>query len=316
MKSKEDLVIRAAELYYEQNLNQNTIAQILGTSRPTVSRLLEEARETQIVKIIIQSPVKKNAELSKELRLKYNLKDAIVISGSYSYDEALQKCGVAASQLLHSVLENNMSIGITWGTPMSYFAAALEPREYYNVNVVQMVGCLGTGNPNVDGLELAIKISRKLNGTYSNIYAPAFVENEIVQKYLLSEPQIAATLKKALNTDIIVTGVGSLLDEKSTLHVSGYISEDERQELLSKGCIGHMLARMFDIDGNEISLENKFVISAPLSSLRAPKWSIGISAHPKRTKPIYTAIKCGFLNTIVVDETLAEALLDFKDQQN
>jgi deoxyribonucleoside regulator len=315
MKFKEDLLVRAAELYYQQNLSQNTIAEIMGTSRPTVSRLLDEARETGIVKIIINSPIKKNADLSKRLRMEFNLKDAIVISGTYSYDEALQKCGVAASQLLHSVLENNMSIGITWGAPMNYFAANLEPKEYYNVNVIQMVGCLGTGNPHMDGLELAINISKKLNGTYSNIYAPAFVDNEVVHKYLLSEPQIETTLKKALTTDIVITGIGSLYDETSTLQITGYISEEERQILLTKGCVGHMLARMFDIDGNEIPIDNKYVISAPLDCLRVPKWSIGISAYPKKTKPVFTAIKRGYINCLIADESLANALLYFKEHQ-
>jgi deoxyribonucleoside regulator len=315
MTTKEDLLIRASELYYQQNLSQNAIAEILGTSRPTVSRLLEEARETGIVEITIHNPVKKNADLSKRLRSEFNLRDAIVISGTYSYDEALQKCGMAASQLLHSVLENNMSIGITWGAPMNHFATVLEPKEYYNVNIVQMVGCLGTGNPRMDGLELAITISKKLNGTYSNIYAPAFVENEFVHKYLLSEPQIQATLKKALTIDIVVTGIGALDDETSTLHATGYISEEERQTLVSKGCVGHMLARMYDIKGKEVPIEDKYVISAPLDCLKTPKWTIGISAHPKKTRSVYAAIISGYVNCLVIDESLAKSLLDFKDQQ-
>ena len=83
MNTKEDLLIRTAELYYHQGLSQNTIAEILCTSRPTVSRMLDEARETGIVEIIIHSPVKKNAALSKSLRTALNLKDAIVIAGKY-----------------------------------------------------------------------------------------------------------------------------------------------------------------------------------------------------------------------------------------
>jgi len=314
MKAKEDLLIRAAELYYQQNLNQNTIAEILCASRATVSRLLEEARESGIVEIIIHSPVKKNAELSKRLRMEFKLKDAIVISNAYSYEEALKKCGEAASRFLHSVLENNMSLGITWGTPMNYLVNALEAYDYYNINVIQMVGCLGTGNPRLDGLEMAINFSKKLNGTYSNIYAPAFVESDVVHKYLLSETQISATLKKALSTDVIITGIGSIYDENSTLQLAGYLNETERQLLLSRGCVGHMLARMFDINGREMSLDNKYVISAPLESLKVPKWCIGIAAYAKKVKPVFAAIKSGYINTLVTDENLAEALLEFKVQ--
>ena len=315
MKTKEDLLIRAAELYYHQGLSQNVIAEILNTSRPTVSRILEEAKTSGIVEIIIHSPIKKNAELSNTLRTTLNLKDAIVISGDYDYDTALQKCSVAAAHFLNSVLENNNTIGIPWGPAIRYLADALEPEEYYNINVVQLVGCLGTGNPSLDGLELAMKISNKLNGTYANIYAPAFVDNEVVYSYLIAEPQIEATLKKAASIDILLTGVGSLYNSTSTLQKAGYLSEEERQSLLSKGVVGHLLARMFNADGEEIDPEGKFVISAPLNSLKTPKWAIGISASEPKAIPTLAAVRAGFLNALIVDETLALKLLELAQNQ-
>lgn len=309
MKTKEDLLIRAAELYYQQGLSQNAIAEILCTSRPTVSRILDEARELGIVEIIIHSPIKKNAELSKSLRTALNLKDATVISGSFDYDTALQKCSTAAAHFLNSIIENNNTIGISWGPAINYLCDSIEPHEYYNINVVQMVGCLGTGNPSIDGLELAMKISNKLKGTYSNIYAPAFVDNETVYSYLIVEPQIEATLKKALNVDIVLTGIGSLYDRASTLQRSGYLTENERQNLLSKGGVGHLLARIFDANGNEIPIEGKYVISTPLDALRSPKWSIGICASEMKAISVLAAIRAGYINTLISDEALAVKLL-------
>lgn len=309
MNTREDLLIRAAELYYQQGLSQNAIAEILCTSRPTVSRILEEARELGIIEIIIHSPIKKNAELSKSLRTAFNLKDAIVVSGSFDYDTALQKCSTAAAHFLNSILENNNTIGISWGPAINYLCDSIEPHEYYNINVVQMVGCLGTGNPSIDGLELAMKISNKLKGTYSNIYAPAFVDNETVYSYLIVEPQIEATLKKALNVDIVLTGIGSLYDRASTLQRSGYLTENERQNLLSKGGVGHLLARIFDANGNEIPIEGKYVISTPLDALRSPKWSIGICASEMKAISVLAAIRAGYINTLISDEALAIKLL-------
>ncbi|MBR0598256.1 sugar-binding transcriptional regulator [Sinanaerobacter chloroacetimidivorans] len=312
MDTREDLLIRAAELYYHQGLSQNAIAEILCTSRPTVSRILDEAREAGIVQIIIHSPIKKNPELSKELRTALKLKDAIVISGSHEIDTALQKCSTAAAHFLNSILDNNITIGITWGPATNYLCDAIEPREFYNINVIQMVGCLGTGNPTLDGLELAMKISSKLKGTYSNIYAPAFVDNEIVHSYLLKEPQIQTTLKKALHTDIVLTGIGSLFDSTSTLQRAGYLNEEDRLSLLKKGVVGHLLSRMFDADGKEIPLENKYVISAPLEALKVPKWSIGICVSEMKAPPALAAVKAGYINTLICDESLANRLLELQ----
>ena len=225
-----------------------------------------------------------------------------------NYDTALQKCSVAAAHLLTSILENNNVIGISWGPAINYLCDALESQDYYNVNVVQMVGCLGTGNPGIDGLELAMKISGKLKGAYSNIYAPAFVDDEIVYNYLTAEPQIEATLKKALNTDVVLTGIGSL-DSTSTLLKAGYLSERDGKELLDKGGVGHLLARAFDASGREISVEGKYVISAPLEALRTPNWSVGISASESKAAAALAAVNAGYINTLVVDETMANELL-------
>ena len=50
------LLMQVAKLYYMQQLTQAEIGRKLQTSRSTVSRLLQEAREQGIVKITIEYP--------------------------------------------------------------------------------------------------------------------------------------------------------------------------------------------------------------------------------------------------------------------
>lgn len=312
MDDRNELLIRIAELYYEENLNQNEIANILGTSRPTISRLLDEAKERGIVEIIVHSPVLKDAQLSHTLRNKFKLRDAIVISGNYGYEKAIRRCCEAALQFFYAIMENNTSIGISWGAVPSQLCEMLENREYYNVNVIQMVGCLGTGDPKVDGLELALKMSRKLGGTYSNIYAPVYVENKVVHDYLMAEPQIAATIKKAMHTDIILTGVGAL-DASTSIQLSGNLSDRDRLDLIEQGAVGHLLARPFDLNGNEIVQRGRYTIGAPLEALKNANWSVGISAAAFKAESVLAAVRGGYLNALVVDKILAERLLELAD---
>ena len=82
MKERDELLVRVAELYYQQNLSQNEVAKIIGVSRPLVSRLLIEARNTGIVEIKIHTKIKKNGDLSLKLRNTFNLKEAIVVEGN------------------------------------------------------------------------------------------------------------------------------------------------------------------------------------------------------------------------------------------
>lgn len=314
MDKKVDLLVRVSELYYEQGLNQSAIADILGTSRPTVSRLLDEAKEDGVVEFIVHSPIKKDPQLSHRLRVNLGLREAIVVSGNYDYEKGLSRCCEAANQLFSTIIENNKTVGITWGSALKILCDLIEPKDYYNVNVVQMVGCLATGNPNLDGLELALRMAKKLGGTYSNIYAPIYVESEVVYSYLVAEPQIEATLKRAMHTDIILTGIGSL-DSNTTLQKAGYLTDRDRIDLIGRGAVGHLLAHPFDKDGNEIPLIGRFAISAPLEAMRAAEWSIGISAAEFKAEAVLAAVRGGFINTLVVDQKLANKVLELAQEE-
>ena len=100
MNNHESLLVHVAQLYYQQNLNQSEISKIVGLSRPTVSRMLEEAREVGIVEIIVHDPIRKNHDLSARLRDQLGLREALIISGKYQHDVALEKCANEAAQFV------------------------------------------------------------------------------------------------------------------------------------------------------------------------------------------------------------------------
>ena len=61
------LLVRTAQLYYEQELTQASISQRLGLSRQKVQRLLSKAREQGIVRINIRPVMGVYAGLEQEL---------------------------------------------------------------------------------------------------------------------------------------------------------------------------------------------------------------------------------------------------------
>ena len=50
------LVVRVARMYYEWDIKQAAIARQLGLSQPTVSRLLQQAKEMGIIRISVSVP--------------------------------------------------------------------------------------------------------------------------------------------------------------------------------------------------------------------------------------------------------------------
>lgn len=310
MQDKEPLLIRVSELYYEQGMSQQGVAQLLGLSRPTVSRLLEEARSRGVVEIVVHAPLRKEPKLSAQLRQQLGLRDAVVVSGRYDYDRALRRCAQAAAEVFGAVLENGMTVGISWGRALRAFCGVLPERKHtFNINVVQMIGCLGTGNPQLDGLELSLTLAKKLNGTFRNVYAPVYVDSELVQSYLLKEPSVELAIRQANQADIVLTGVGSLWDPEGSLYHAGYFDAKDRDSLTAAGAVAVIQGRLLDRQGQEVAIPGRYVVGCQLEAIRRAPWRIGMNAGAGRGVETLAALRSGCINVLVVDEPLAEELL-------
>ena len=92
-------------MYYLDRMNQNDIAKIIGVSRPSISRMLEEAREKQIVKITIEAPFERNnALIDENLKEKFDLLEVIVVKSLGDYEFNLDNVGKASADYINGVL--------------------------------------------------------------------------------------------------------------------------------------------------------------------------------------------------------------------
>lgn len=58
----------AAQRYYVDGWSQDAVADLLGTSRSNVSRLLETARRENVIRFVIDHPLRRHTALEDELR--------------------------------------------------------------------------------------------------------------------------------------------------------------------------------------------------------------------------------------------------------
>ena len=73
MENSDDirLIVKIAQLYYEQDMTQAQIARELGIYRTTISRLLKRGREQGIVTIAINYDYNENLWLEQQLKQKW-----------------------------------------------------------------------------------------------------------------------------------------------------------------------------------------------------------------------------------------------------
>ncbi len=114
---KQRLSVEAARLYYLSDYSQQEIATRLGVSRPTVSRLLQLAKEKGYVRIDIVDPLEDLDALGEQLRKQYSLEAVqVCYSPANEYKEIQRHISKRAAEYLHEIVQDSDIIGVTWGT--------------------------------------------------------------------------------------------------------------------------------------------------------------------------------------------------------
>ena len=107
------MIARVARMYYELDKRQSVIAEQLGLSQATVSRLLNRSKEEGIIRISINMPQGICTELEEALVMKFSLRDAIVVDSLDDDEKMIQRdLGAAAAYYLESAIRPNEVIGI------------------------------------------------------------------------------------------------------------------------------------------------------------------------------------------------------------
>ncbi len=110
------LIVKIAQLYYDQEMTQAQIARELGIYRTTISRLLKRGRELGVVSISINYNYNENLWLEQQLKHKFGLKEAVVVPCQHEQEEEqLAMLGVQGAQMLERLLEPGDIIGFSWG---------------------------------------------------------------------------------------------------------------------------------------------------------------------------------------------------------
>lgn len=112
MENSDDirLIVKIAQLYYEQDMTQAQIARELGIYRTTISRLLKRGREQGIVTIAINYDYNENLWLEQQLKQKFGLKEAVVASSDgLLEEEQLSAMGQHGALLVDRLLEPAIS---------------------------------------------------------------------------------------------------------------------------------------------------------------------------------------------------------------
>lgn len=312
--STEEL-IKVAKLYYEVGDTQKTIAEKLNYSRPTISRMLDAAIDRGIVKVTVQYPINSMKNLEEKVKSKYNLRKVFIAPGYVdNVNLVMQDVGKALGTYLTEICGDNDVLGISWGTTLNTIPEFIPANDKKNIKIVQLNGGISKNSFSTGSIALLEKFAEAFSAEFHLLSVPTIVDSQEIAEAILTDTNTKEITEMGRLCNIALFGIGKTSYD-NILYQGGYFLKDEYDKLIEDGAVGDICSRYFDLEGEIVhSNLNERTIGLQLEELQNKKHSIAMAVGKDKTKAVYGAIKGNYLNTLFIDESIARALLEIKEE--
>ena len=311
MVSRNTLVM-IAKLYYVGNLSQQEIADMMGLSRLKISRLLKECRDKHIVEFTFNANPMLREDMAAAIKNQLGLKDVIVVTSETTGEKSKAAVGKAAAAYFTQKIQDNMSVGVAWGTTANQLVQHFNPQpDRKGCRVIQLAGGMYIPGINIDGRDIVRALANKLNASWHMMQAPMVVQNVMTRQLLMEEPEIQRHFMLFPDIDIAIVGLGTANPDRSVTYLGGYISLEESRALVAEGATADICGRRIRIDGTpaDCFLNNR-VMSVELSTLADIPLVIGVGEGAERATTIIAGARAGIIKALIIDELCAIAVLN------
>ena len=309
--AQHELLAKVASMYYEREMTQNEIAAALDLSRVKIYRLLKEARETQVVRILIDWHIKRAPMLEAQLIARFGLDEALVLGGGAT-DGALLLRQIAqlGARYLESLLADASSLSICFGSSTYEVINAIRPDFQANIKVLQATGSLSHALKEFDSSALTRQLAQKLGGEALYLSCPLLADDAEAAAIIREQAVVARTLEQVRRADIALVGIGDLDPASSGFLRAGVADSEQLRAYREAGAAGDMAWQIFDGDGQLFPCAlNRRIIGVTLDELSALPQTIAVAAGVNKATAIVGALRSGALNVLCTDEETAKIVL-------
>jgi DNA-binding transcriptional regulator LsrR (DeoR family) len=297
-------LVEASRLYYELGETQSSVAELLGVTRPQVSRILKRARAEGIVEIRIVDRTSEPSPAAEELRRRFGL-HAVHLAPSLRGPEDVGRrmIGRLGAEVLRASVREGAVVGIGEGSSISAVADALdEPLVETGATVVPLCGGYWFTGP---AREPFRRIAEGIGGAAQGLLAPGLVDDPATKGSLYAHAGVRRILDLWERLDVAAFGIGGPAWGEAA------IGGEACRQLDDARAVGEILIAPFDIDGRfvESDLRDRTIAFDARRLDRLPV-RIGVAGGPTKVRPILGALRSGSLTALVTDVRSAEAVIE------
>jgi DNA-binding transcriptional regulator LsrR (DeoR family) len=303
-------VYAAARLYFVDERPQAEIAQRLGLSQPTVSRLLRQARDEGIVRIEIR-PVAWDPALAERLEAALALRRAVVAPSGPAADPRATLIGPALDELAALGLERGDVLALGWGRTVSDIVEARLP-SLAGVALVPTVGGLNEADRSFHANEIVRRAAERSGAIAHLLYAPA-VPSAALRRSLAGDRTIAHVLSLWDRLDAALVGIGAPAAAVNG-HGPAHVRTPAALAALATAA-GDVSSRYFDLLGRPIAFPNEErVLGVTSEQLKRAGTVIGVAAGESKAGAIVGVARSGLIDVLVTDASTAAAALAIAEE--
>lgn len=306
---KLDDAAKAGWLYYVAGNTQEEIAKKLNVSRQSAQRMVALSVSEGLIKVRLEHPIAKCMDLQVKLKTRFGLKSCIVVPSEGNEPSSTLGLAQAGASEIELYLKSPEPKVIAMGTGR-VLRSCVEEISLLNCEQHQIVALLG--NMALDGsassYDVVMRMAEHINAKHYPMPLPVLPRSKEEKEQLHAQYNVANNLRLAAQADVTFVGVGNLAIN-SPLHIDGFVTPQELEELQTKGAVGELISWVLDINGNLIDCAvNERVASTPLK-VNSDKAVYAIAAGEDKVMAILGALRSKLINGLITNEYTAERLL-------
>lgn len=306
------LLYTAARLYYEDDATQAEVAEKLGTSRATVSRLLAEAKRQGIVRIEVVPPAEaRPSDLADRLTRALGLERVYLSAPLPAPGPGRSLVDVMGRGLAPAVGRALSEAGLLPGDVLLvssgrtvYEVAQHELTPLPGVVIAPTVG--GNDQPEewYQTNEITRLVAKRVGGRPNYLFAPALPGPELYQS-LLNDHSIQRVLHQWPTARCALMGVGA--PPLIRTDIPQFVPTSATS---LRAAVGDVCSRFFDDTGREVEFEgSERLIAVELRALRHIPVTIAVAVGSEKIASISAGARGGYFKQLVTDPVTAEAIL-------
>lgn len=299
------LLHRAASAYYVDGVRQAEVAERLGVSRPTVSKLLAEARRIGMVRFeVLEPPTADLPDLAARLQDVLGVRSVRIAPGNQVQRDYRGIGDLLGEELRSLDLQRGEVLLISSGKTTYAVSGMPGLPELPGVVIAPTVGGQQETDPSFQTNEIVRRFADRTRAEPKFMFAPASPSEQLWES-LQADPSFREITDLWARARAVVVGIGEPYQGRAAL--TSVVPRDEPALLPA---VGDINLHFYDIDGHPVSYPgSELLVRPPRELLNALPTSIAMAAGERKAPSILAGARTGLYTTLLTDEPTAQAVL-------